>query len=349
MSGAGGRAFLVALWFAATAVGARAAGLPERLSETGLYADAAAKQLAPDVVSFTSQYPLWSDGAAKRRWIRIPPGSAIDAADPNAWIFPVGTRVWKEFSFARRVETRYIELAPEGWIFATYRWLSDESDAVLAGERGERAVYEIAPGVSYDLPGRWDCRACHEGNVARLLGFSALQLSGDRDGGAPHAEIGGPTDLDLAAAVARGLVRGLPAELVVHPPRIEAASAHERATLGYLHANCSNCHNSRGPLAALGLSLEVRVDPSGAARSEALATTLGKKASYRPSGSPDLIRLVVGDPAASLLLRRMSRRDNLTQMPPLGSKLVDREAIALVSTWIRDEISMTHFPEEGKP
>ena len=133
MSGAGGRAFLVALWFAATAVGARAAGLPERLSETGLYADAAAKQLAPDVVSFTSQYPLWSDGAAKRRWIRIPPGSAIDAADPNAWIFPVGTRVWKEFSFARRVET----LPTSPWIhqpFEAYDTLRPE--ALLKRHKG---------------------------------------------------------------------------------------------------------------------------------------------------------------------------------------------------------------------
>ncbi len=324
------------------------AELAPRLSETGLYEDPVTKRIAADLVSFTPQYPLWSDGAAKRRWIRIPPGRAIDGSDPSAWVFPVGTRIWKEFAFARRVETRYIERAPEGWLFATYRWLPDESDAVLVPERGERAVYEVAPGVAYDLPGRWDCRACHEGSVARVLGFSALQLSSDRDRSAPHAEIGAPTDLDLAAAVARGLVRGLPAELVAHPPRIEAASAHERTTLGYLHANCANCHNSSGPLATLGLSFEARVVASGATRSDALTTTLGRRASYRPSGSPDLVRLVPGDPAASLLLRRMQVRDNLTQMPPLGSKLVDREAVALVSAWIREQATVTLTPEEGQ-
>ena len=46
----------------------------------------------------------------KRRWISLPPGSAIDASDPDAWAFPVGTRLWKEFSFGgQRVETRYME------------------------------------------------------------------------------------------------------------------------------------------------------------------------------------------------------------------------------------------------
>ena len=45
----------------------------------------------------------------------------------------------------------------------------------------------------YDLPARTDCRACHEGNVSRVLGFSALQLSAARDPGAPHAEPLRPT------------------------------------------------------------------------------------------------------------------------------------------------------------
>lgn len=329
--------------------GARAAELPARLSGTGLYADFEAKQVAPDLVAFTPQYPLWSDGATKRRWIRIPEGSSIDASDPESWDFPVGTRIWKEFSFGRRVETRYIERASDEWRFATYRWLPDESDAVLVADRGERGVHEIAPGLKYDLPGRWDCRACHEGTPARVLGFSALQLSGDRDPAAPHGEMRAPADLDLAAAVARGLVTGLPAPIAAHPPRIAARSNRERAVLGYLHANCANCHNSRGPLATLGLSFEARLDEDGSARSETMSTTLDRAASFCPSGSPPLVRLVPGDPAASLLVRRMETRDNLTQMPPLGSKLVDREAIALVSAWIRDEVLTQSASKEESP
>src|SRR5262245_31340628 len=133
----------------ATAAGAEP--LAERLSETGLYADIATKRIAADLIAFTPQYPLWTDGASKRRWISLPPGTWIDASDPDAWVFPVGTRFWKEFAFGRRVETRTIERTEDGWRFATYRWLPDESDAVLAAEFGERAVYEVQAGTTYDL------------------------------------------------------------------------------------------------------------------------------------------------------------------------------------------------------
>lgn len=316
--------------------------LPERLSQTGLYADIAAKQLAPFVLAFSPQYPLWSDGARKHRWIALPPGTSIDASDPDAWVFPVGTRLWKEFAFDRRVETRYIELTAEGWVFATYRWLDDENDALLAPKFGERAVYPMPDGGPYDLPARSDCRACHEGNVSRVLGFSALQLSGARDPGALHGEPLGPGDLDLASLARRGLVRGLPASLVANPPRIAASSPTERAALGYLHGNCSSCHNMRGPLADLDFSLEVRVAP-GAPPPGVLMTAVGRPARFQPSGAPPMLRIATGRPEASLLLQRISRRDPISAMPPLGSHLVDREAVALVERWIHDGLLQPPF------
>src|SRR5262245_17394980 len=66
--------------------------LPERLSQTGLYASAATEPIATDVLSFRPQFELWSDGARKRRWIRLPPETRIDTSDMDAWQFPVGTK-----------------------------------------------------------------------------------------------------------------------------------------------------------------------------------------------------------------------------------------------------------------
>src|SRR6476661_7825652 len=83
--------------------------LPERLSETGLYVAGSTTVVRDDNLAFAPQYPLWSDGTTKRRWIHLPAGTAIDASDPDAWEFPPGTRLWKEFSFGRPVETRLIE------------------------------------------------------------------------------------------------------------------------------------------------------------------------------------------------------------------------------------------------
>jgi hypothetical protein len=161
--------------------------LPPNLAETGLYADFAKRTLAPGVLAFEPQYPLWTDGAAKQRWIQLPPGAAIDASDPDHFVFPVGTRLWKEFAFERPIETRMLWLAEDGWRFASYAWSADGRSATLAPEQGLRAVAESAPGVPYDIPGRADCCACHDASAERVLGFDALQLSDDRDPLAPNA------------------------------------------------------------------------------------------------------------------------------------------------------------------
>ncbi len=45
------------------------AGFPDELRCTGLYADWASRTIAPGVMYFDPAFKLWSDGAAKRRWI----------------------------------------------------------------------------------------------------------------------------------------------------------------------------------------------------------------------------------------------------------------------------------------
>ena len=88
--------------------------LPQHLRDTGLYADASMSRLQAGVLPFSPQYPLWSDGASKRRWIQLPPGASVDASRPDAWDFPRGTKLWKEFSHGARVETRFIERGLDG-------------------------------------------------------------------------------------------------------------------------------------------------------------------------------------------------------------------------------------------
>jgi hypothetical protein len=334
-------AFLAAA--ALLAAGARAGdgpwgGAPARLSETGLYSDAASGALAPGVLAYEPQYPLWTDGARKQRWIRLPAGTSIDAADPDVWSFPAGTRLWKEFAFERRVETRMLERrADGGWNYATYVWSADGSDAALAPERGLRGACESAPGVRFDVPGRSDCRACHEGGPNRVLGFSALQLSSDRDPLAPHAQTPPPGAVDLAALVGRGLVRNLPADLAARPPRIVAATPRERAALGYLHANCGGCHASGGALANLGLALDYRLARRAGSPS-ALQSALDVPSRFHLPGAGEQPRLAPGDPGASVLLARMASRNPLVQMPPLGTRAADVQALQLVAAWIREDL-----------
>jgi len=249
-------ALLILVW--ALPATASAGAAPPTLAAPGYFANGVRGALAPGIVPFEPQYPLWTDGAHKRRWVRLPPGTSIDASDPDVWVFPVGTQFWKEFAFERPIETRYMERLADGtWLFAAYAWNEEASEAVLAPERGIRHAAESAPGVPYDIPGKVDCLACHGGHPATVLGFSTLQLSPDRDPRAPNAYPPPAGSLDLAVLVERGLVTGLPEGLVTHPTRVWAANGWYREALGYLLGKCAHWHNDRGPLAELGVSLAV--------------------------------------------------------------------------------------------
>ncbi|HWB74166.1 MAG TPA: hypothetical protein VG755_04405, partial [Nannocystaceae bacterium] len=197
---------------APAAVAPAPATIPADLRDTGLFADFDARVVADDVMSFVPQYPLWSDGATKRRWIRLPAGAAIDASDPDAWSFPVGTKLWKEFSFGGKpVETRTMELGADGrWAFATYVWSADGGSATLSATTGGTTVAPIvalANGSRHAIPTTSECTACHDASRP-VLGFSALQLSSDRDPLAPHAEPPSPGSVDLQDLVAAGRLVG---------------------------------------------------------------------------------------------------------------------------------------------
>src|ERR1044072_5189450 len=187
-------------------------GAPETLQDTGLYSDFAALQVDELHLALSPQYPLWTDGASKRRWISLPAGSAIDASDPDAWAFPVGTRLWKEFSFAgQRVETRYMERRPDGqWLYAAYAWSADGREAQRVSAKGRRGAYPLGEGRSHTIPGVSDCKVCHQGGRTEVLGFSAVQLSAQRDPGALHADPSPLSGADLGALIERGLLVGLP-------------------------------------------------------------------------------------------------------------------------------------------
>lgn len=337
------RAFLPALGLVVANAAAMAAPLPERLSDTGLFVAGSTTVVRPGILSFTPQYPLWSDGAVKRRWLYLPPGSAIDAAEPNAWDFPVGTRLWKEFSVGRRVETRYIERRDDGsWRYATYVWTEDGRDALLAPADGVAALaLPESPTGRYSIPSQLDCRACHEGAPVPVLGVSALQLSPDRDPLAPHAEHPRPDDADLRSLVERGWLRNLPQPLIDRAPRIAAASPTERAALGYLHGNCGHCHaDPAATTAAVPVGIVLAQDVlSPAAAAKVMRSLIGAPSRFMPSGRTTAVPVIaLGDSSDSVLLLRMRSRNPRVQMPPLGTAIADSAGLALIERWIDHDL-----------
>jgi hypothetical protein len=264
--------FAFPLCLAALAASAQAQ-LPERLSQTGLDDRAAVRAFEP-------RFALWSDGAAKRRWIALPPGAQIDAGRPDAWRFPAGTKFWKEFSVdGRRVETRHFVLGADGrWQYASYVW--EGADARRASERGETLT--LPGGRRYDIPSTGDCIACHGGARSPVLGFAALQL--------------GPV---VPALVREGLLEGAPAAWAREAPDFIAADPTEKAARGYLHANCGHCHFDGGVPVPLRLALDVGQPPTPV--------------------------------DAAQVLRRAGSRNPYARMPPLGTRDIDAEGLALLA------------------
>ena len=317
--------------------------LPRTLRETGLYAPGSTTELGAGIAAFSPQYPLWSDGAQKRRWLSLPPGSFIDGSKPDEWSFPRGTKLWKEFALhGRPVETRYIERRRDGsWRFATYVWNEAGDEAVLAPAGGIGALpVRAAPEGRYVVPSREDCLACHGSTAVPVLGASALQLSPERDPLAPGGQAPGAGEVDLRGLVARSWLRRLPASLIERPPAIAAATPVERAALGYLHGNCGNCHNTSDLRAPVRLTLAQRAADPDAARQEVLRSVVNAISRYRPPGT-DSRALVVspGSPEHSVLAVRMQSRNPRAQMPPLGTSIPDPDGLALVQRWIANDLS----------
>lgn len=314
-----------------------AAEPPARLSDTSLYAGNRIGEIAPGNRPFSPQYPLWTDGLIKRRWIRLPVGGTIDGRDEQAWEFPVGTKIWKEFALPDRpIETRLLwRAAADRWIFASYIWNADGSDATLAPAEGIRGVAEVAPGRRHSIPSRTDCVACHGGPATiNPIGFSALQLSTDRDPGAIHGEPLEAGMLTTRTLIEEGLLTNARADLLSRAPRIATADPLSRSVLGYMVANCGICHNGKGEIAALGPVIrlpDLLVDADAVVR-----TMVGQPTRWQVPGEPEGLSVLVYDgvPDRSAIYVRMRSRSPSSQMPPLGTTVRDQAAVDAVARWI---------------
>jgi hypothetical protein len=287
------------------------------LAETGLYSDVASGAFAANLVSFAPTHVLWSDGAEKRRWISLPADTQIDTQDMDHWVFPIGTKFFKEFSLGGvKLETRLIERYGPGrddyWMGA-FAWNAAQNDAVFV-ENGQADQL----GTPHDAPAQKQCWSCHQGEPGRGLGFSALQLAGAGPG------------IRLEALVRGDL-------LTVHPPRTDYHAPGEpavAAALGYLHANCGHCHNRNGTSwPDTQMDLRLNIDDFSAPMTAAYRTTIGQS-TFSYNNPMFKVRVAPHDPAASALMFRMKARGIKDQMPSLATEMVDPTGIEVITRWI---------------
>jgi len=213
---------------------AMAAPLPEHLSDTGLFVAGSTTVVRPEILSFTPQYPLWSDGAVKRRWLHLPTAGTIDAAQPNAWEFPVARGL--ERILHRPARGNPLHRAPEtARAYATYVWTEDGHDALLAPAEGIAALTLPEQARSVCDPGAAGLPCLPRRRAgAGARGQCPATLAGPRSA---RAACGAPAPRRRRPAQPRraGWLRNLPQPLIDKAPRIEAASPASEPGSGLLH------------------------------------------------------------------------------------------------------------------
>jgi uncharacterized repeat protein (TIGR03806 family) len=288
---------------------------PARLSQTGCVDAANPQRFASGLVPYGVNMELWSDGAAKRRFVGIPDGTAIHVEDNGDFTVPNGSVLVKEFSIgAKRIETRLLRRHVGGeWSGATYEWNDEQTDAVLLETAKDRV---LSNGQTWAFPSSVQCFVCHTSVAGIALGLETLQLNGDYEYGP------GQTTNQLTTLSDLGFIdRRLDPAALPRLPSLTGSSPIEERARGYLHANCSMCHREGG---GTGSPMDLRF---GLPRSSIGCTPSSFK------GRSDVKVVTPGDPGRSVISLRMSTRDDW-QMPKLATRKVDEVGVSVIDGWI---------------
>lgn len=312
--------------------------LPSSLADTGAFKDLATLEVNPGIVSYEPNVTFWSDGALKQRWFSIPDTNAtIGFKATENWTFPPGS-VWiKHFeleltngvpSSRRRLETRFLIRGSNDVYGVTYRWDATQTNALLVREAGVDQSFVVwNQGTSrtqtWHFPSRAECLMCHTRVSGSVLAFNTAQLNKEvTDHGVSFNQIEALGNAGYFSSPI-GAIHTLPA--LISLTNVEA-SVESRAR-SYLAANCSQCHQPGGPTPAL-------FDARYSTRTADAGLVGG---ALNGSGSLDGNKVISpGRLDRSEMLSRISVRGG-KQMPPVGSNVVDTNAIALLTEWIQGE------------
>lgn len=315
--------------------------IPPLLSLTGAFKDTRELIPSPSLLPYDINFPFWSDGAAKERWISIPNSPSnhcqIQLSSTGEWKFPPGTVLVKHFEFAtdelhpgaprRRLETRLVVCDATGSVYGvTYKWRPDNSDAdLLTNSLREKLVLTTATGIrtqTWYYPSRQDCRTCHTDRAGGVLGVKTRQLNHEFTfpNGTAENEIRAWNHIGLfTPAVDEATLSSLPKLAREDAPN---ASLEARAR-SYLDANCSQCHRPGGTVAYFDARYDTPLAKQNLINGEVLFD----------QGLDHARVIAPHDTWRSVALLRIESLGG-EKMPPLAHNVLDQQGIALLRAWI---------------
>lgn len=312
------------------------------LSSHAFFTDGPAQVPADGVVPYDINTPLFSDYAAKHRFLWLPDGQSMQYSDTGVFDLPVGAVLIKTFGYPddmrdpsageTLIETRLLIRDDDGWIGRVYVWKADQSDAVLsnAGARVDVSWIDAAGQsreLGYIVPNTNQCSQCHiRGDSVQPIGIQAKHLNRDFD-------YGDGTRNQLQELSARGMLSDVGA--VDSAPRAPVFDDPDSGTLAeraraWLDINCAHCHNPDGPARTSGLDLRAEQD-----QPSAYGVCKTPVAAGAGSGDRDY-SIVPGQPDQSILVFRIESVEPDVRMPELLRQMVHVEGVAVVRDWIAE-------------
>lgn len=309
-----------------------------KLSDYGFFATPnAGAAPAEGVVPYDLINALFSDYAGKHRFVYVPKGRHATYNPDTVFDFPVGAVLIKTFAFApdmrdpalneRWIETRLLIRKADGWVAYPYIWNKDQTEAVYSPVGGGDKIETISPegkplSIDYAVPNKNQCKGCHVlSGAISPIGPKARNLNRPVPAGGEN---------QLAEWTRLGILAGAPdasAAPAVPDWRDESQPLDARAR-AWLDINCAHCHRAEGPASNSGLFLTWgEQDPT--------ALGVHKRPVAAGRGAGDLeFDIAPGDPAHSILMRRVESAEPGIMMPELGRSLTDPAAVALLARWI---------------
>ncbi|MBL4869652.1 MAG: hypothetical protein JKX72_01725 [Robiginitomaculum sp.] len=272
---------------------------------------------------------LFTDYAAKQRFVFVPKGGTAQYSNEDVLTFPVGSVLIKNFGYAPDmrvpdkdaylVETRLLIHKKSGWVAYPYVWDAKQSEAAYAPVGKKVNVKTIAPnGESLDfiyaVPNVNQCKTCHQsGHDIIPIGPKPRNLN-HKNQLQNWAELG---ILDPA-------VKNVAPVAKVFDPTFSLG----QQARAYLDINCAHCHKADGSASNSGLWLNLE-------ENTLVRLGINKHPTAAGRGAGGFIYVIeAGAPQTSILPYRMNSNEAGVAMPELGRSLAHKEGVELINAWI---------------
>ncbi|WP_198673762.1 starch-binding protein [Algibacillus agarilyticus] len=229
----------------------QAAVIPNKLSNTGLFANLATQTPVHGVIEYDVNSDGWFDGLTARHFVAIPNDSAIEFNADDLWNLPVGSVLVKHLALpinsttTTPFETSVLFKQNSGnWAAANYRWNANGTDADLVNQATNETVAQFYDGSVINVDRRVrsgaECTSCHLGTGSKQpLAIGTHQLNGDFNYQGLVAN-----QLDVFSQIGLfGPTIASPNSLGSYPDPADTSADLDGRARAYLDTNCAHCHD----------------------------------------------------------------------------------------------------------